>query len=301
MLQTRSVGSKIVRCMSLNSCMSLYHRNFSSIRVDNIEYGYDLKQGSRSKMEDFIICNDNLHQNQSLFAVFDGHGGQNCSKFLAENIDSYLIKNIQKYSNFQQIFEQTMKEMDDETIKNPNDDIYFTGSTAIIALLSSHQNKVIISNVGDSRILLIDKNNKFKQLTIDHHPKCNQFEKDRLIKMNELKANNPRIPHYFGNGPGGVAMTRCIGNGYLKSYDPGLFLCKPDVTQYEYTENDKYLILCSDGLYDTIKQFKLMFYQHGLHNFDKCPMELAQLLTKFAIYDDLTGDNVAVIVIKLNS
>ena len=127
-------------------------------------------------------------------------------------------------------------------------------------------------------------------------------ERERLIEMGHLKANIKiqHTPTYFGNGDYGIAMTRCIGNGYLKQYDPGMFLSTPDVIQYEWTEKDKYLILCSDGLYDECAQFDSFWNEHAFHKYDDNVMELAEDMCEYAVDDEITGDNVSVIVVQIN-
>lgn len=292
-------------------------RKFNTIKQHKFVYGYDSQRGPRQSMEDFIVCNDTFTDQYSLFAVFDGHGGDLCSQFLSNNIESFLKVNLYKNKHFdmQQLFENTMQEIDEIVTKPPGIStiatnlnklpIYYMGSTALIVLIDNdNPNKIIISNTGDSKCLRIDQNNNLKQLTIDHHPRYHQFEKDRLMNMNQLNTtskyyrDDTRIPHYFGDGPSCLSMTRCIGNGRMKDTNPNLFLSIPDVIEYEWNDNDKYLILCSDGLYDDINDFESMLDFHDLNKFDQDPMELAQLLTECVLYEKHTRDNVSVIVIK---
>ena len=293
-------------------------RTFSTMQKKNFVYGYDIQCGPRQSMEDFIVCNDSFTDQYSLFAVFDGHGGDLCSKFLANNIESFLKVNLYKnqYHDMQQLLENTMKEIDEIVTKPPEAStlstnmnklpIYYMGSTAIVALIDNHSpNKIIISNVGDSKCLKIDKDNNLKQISIDHHPRYHQFEKERLININQLNTmskyyrDDTRIPHYFGDGPSCLSMTRCIGNGRMKDTNPNLFLSIPDVIEYEWKEDDKYLILCSNGLYDDINDIESMLDFHDLTTFDQDPQDLAQLLTQCVLYEKHTRDNISVIIIKI--
>eukprot|EP01084_Bolivina_argentea_P318539 552436_1 len=160
----------------------------------NYNYGYDTQKGPRSYMEDFIVHTNNFSVdnslissgNHSLFGVFDGHGGSKCSQYIANNIQSYLATNMQKHSNIQQVFEHSMIEMDDYVSCIEKKRFIQQGSTACVTLIDNVTNKIIISNVGDSRCLKIDKNNKITQLTVDHHPLYHEFERRRLIKLGEL-------------------------------------------------------------------------------------------------------------------
>eukprot|EP01084_Bolivina_argentea_P194027 332866_1 len=95
-------------------------RLLSSKRT-HTSYAYDLKQGQRMSMEDYIIHNNNFNDTHLLFCVFDGHYGHKCAEFLSNNIQQYLIKNWQMYPNMQQIFENTMEQIDKDISKTKTD------------------------------------------------------------------------------------------------------------------------------------------------------------------------------------
>ena len=70
-------------------------------------------------MEDDHILEPNFDKNISLFAVFDGHGGHEVSKFCAENFGIYLKKNENyKKKNFKAALEENFLLMD-ELMESP--------------------------------------------------------------------------------------------------------------------------------------------------------------------------------------
>lgn len=61
--------------------------------------------GWRKYMEDAHICNINIGNGNSLFAVFDGHGGPEVSDQVSKSFVEHLLKN-QNYQNKQ--YEQAL-------------------------------------------------------------------------------------------------------------------------------------------------------------------------------------------------
>eukprot|EP01084_Bolivina_argentea_P265254 449537_1 len=306
--------SKISTLLRTNNTQRILTQSIQSHYINtNVTYGYDTQQGKRNAMEDYIVHNNNFQVDNSLvtsgkhslFSIFDGHYGYHCSKYLSENIEQYLSTNMKNCSNIEQVFENTMQQMDDNVLETRNagnisntyHKLYASGSTACMCLIDHNTNNIIISHVGDSRCVIIDNNNNINQLTIDHHPKYNKIEYERLKKIGKLKQDRyGNFPTWYGNGTYGVAMTRCIGNGHIKEEpeNNGIFITTPDVIQYEWTENDKFLILCSDGLYNDLNELKQYMY---LNN--ESVTDVAKTLTTCAIDSDITGDNVSVIVVQL--
>eukprot|EP00483_Globobulimina_turgida_P005649 UN05659 len=172
------------------------------------QYGFGTLQGRRSEMQDTIYHSSEFTVNNneySLFGVFDGHGHDSCAKFLTNNIESYLSKHMSTQSTYD-AFTLTMNEMNKDFIQSNELHKYGNiGSTAVIALVDKNpQNHVIhVSNVGDSRCILVDDvSNNFAvtPLTIDHHPAVNQYEKERLLQLNNRhiteESNSQHL--YFG-------------------------------------------------------------------------------------------------------
>eukprot|EP01084_Bolivina_argentea_P119506 211871_1 len=242
-------------------------------RMITCRYGFDIQQSKRSETQDAIYHSSNFNINNKqycLFGVFDGHGQDLCAKFLANNIEIYLSKNLQKYPNsVNDAFKITMHEMDvDFNRSNVAYKYTSIGSTACIALVDKNvgNNPVIhVSNVGDSRCVLVDNiSNEFNitALTSDHHPKVNEYEKQRLLQLNHRKITPESIfDEYFGLS---LAMSRCIGNEYLKKKNKNVYISQPDVITYEINDLNEYLLLYSDGF--TFKHNDIQNIFNLIHN-----------------------------------
>lgn len=66
-------------------------------------------------MEDAHICNPKLdNEGASLFAVFDGHGGQEVAKFCEANFERVLLNNANyKNKNYAKALQETFVALDE--------------------------------------------------------------------------------------------------------------------------------------------------------------------------------------------
>ena len=166
----------------------------------------------------------NLHI--SYFGVFDGHGGDACSKFLKKNMHTYLF-NSPHFPNepieaTRDAFKMAESEFKKIAIQN-NILVDKSGSCAVMALIIN--NMIYSINLGDSRALYSRKGGQeFYQITRDHKPN-DQKEKARIEKAggevyyaNYTIANGQKVvfkEEQFGPGftfpwrlhPGGLAVS----------------------------------------------------------------------------------------------
>ncbi|KAK9143997.1 hypothetical protein Syun_013397 [Stephania yunnanensis] len=113
------------------------------------------------------------------------------------------------------------------------------GSTAVVALVNSK--RVVVANCGDSRAVL-SRAGAALPLSHDHKP-------DRPDEMERVEAAGGRVVDWYGCRIFGVlATSRSIGDQYLKPY----VISVPEVTVKDRTEEDEFLILASDGLWDVM-------------------------------------------------
>ena len=231
----------------------------------------------------------------SYFAIFDGHGGEECSEFLKENYDKYLIENknfpfdikLSMIETFQKIEEDFFKLKCKEDSFEDSDK---SGSCALVAII--FDNKVYIANIGDSRaIMSINGGTKVKQLTVDHKPdNIKEFEralktgskiylddnddpfrdestlefiKDKveLEKMKEIK-NNTDDEKIFRVFPSDLAVMRTIGDIKAKKKEfggiPGTIINIPDIFIFEINSNDDFIVLGCDGIFDDLSNEEIV-------------------------------------------
>ena len=135
----------------------------------------------------------------------------------------------------------------------------YSGSTCVSILLKQNDiNKIYITNVGDSRTIVIrekDNNWTCKQLSRDHKP----TEKDEYNRIIEADGEIEAIEDDNGNWTGplriwekgsegpGLAMTRSLGDKVGSKIG---VVCTPEVFKYFIKEEDRAFIIASDGLWE---------------------------------------------------
>ena len=141
-------------------------------------------------------------------------------------------------------------------------DVEYSGSTCVSILLKEKNiNKIYIANVGDSRAIIIkelqNQNRDWvpHQLSRDHKP----TEEDEAQRILEYDGEIERIEDDDGNWTGplrvwvkgsdgpGLAMTRSFGDEIGASVG---VISMPEVTEYKVKEEDRAIIIASDGLWE---------------------------------------------------
>ncbi|KAL6841327.1 hypothetical protein ACP4OV_028845 [Aristida adscensionis] len=237
--------------------------------------------GLRREMEDAVsIRPDFLPPGASpsggrhhFFGVFDGHGCSHVARMCQDRMHELVADERKKAGSagegatapgatpaWKEVMERGFARMDDEVtswaasrggggggggepacrceLQTPARCDH-VGSTAVVAVVSSTH--VVVSNAGDSRAVL-SRTGVPVPLSVDHKP-------DRPDELERIKAAGGRVIHWDGARVLGVlAMSRAIGDGYLKPF----VTPEPEVTVAERTDDDECLILASDGLWDVV-------------------------------------------------
>lgn len=245
----------------------------------------------RKTMEDYnqIIdefCND---KTKSYFAIFDGHSGKEPAQYCRENLHNILAKYLHSTNfNVEKSFNMAFAEIDKELKRKLKKSD--SGTTATIALLyqefsfetQNSQRIVYCANVGDSKSYLISKEGKCKIMTTDH--KCSAIN-----EVNRIKKAGGIV--FSGRVFGTLALTRSLGDIEMKNYG---VVSTPSIKHHDITEDDLYLIIASDGLWDVITEEDLI----RLSKTNASADTFSTALIKLSIKRD-SRDNVSCICIKL--
>lgn len=238
----------------------------------------------------------------TLFAIFDGHGGNQVSikakEILPREIHNRINMNTVE-SSLKPILIECFEKIDKELMtKILNcDDI---GSTCTLCFITKTKtNRIItVANLGDSHAYLVS-NKRAIRLTSEH--KCSN--EDELVR---LKEKNAII--YQNRMFGQLALTRAFCDRKHKPY--GL-LATPSISQQTIkekpisqnaiadteTEYDLYLIVASDGVWDvTVEEDLMRMFVESANG--KSTKQLARTLIDFSI-DKGSTDNISLIVVRL--
>ena len=197
-----------------------------------------------------------------LLGVFDGHGpfGHCVSNYIHALLPKLISQNEQLHVNpmavFPLTFEKCQKSLEMHC-EHPQAhfDCVISGSTASVVLIK--EDRVYSAHVGDSRAiigrLLPSGKREALVLTPDHKPYLPE-EKERVERCGgEVKKLENDIPHRVfirDKDYPGLAMSRSIGD--LLCREIGV-ISTPTVTEHMLTEEDEFVLMCSDGVWEFIE------------------------------------------------
>ena len=250
--------------------------------IKSFAYKENPNRGYRDYMEDKsrVVQNINGDKNSHLFCLFDGHGGVNVSQFLQENFYKYF-KEMLPMSNPQENFKELFNIIDSK-IKDLN--LLNIGSTACIIYITKENGKKVLysANIGDTRSILISSND-YRRLSYDHRA-TDTNEYNRIVQSGGIV--------FGGRVYGTLMLSRAFGDWELKSYG---VISEPYVTKININENDKYVIIASDGIWDILDDVDVYEMSKNMDNSkDLCNNIVEKALDKGSM------DNISCFVIKLN-
>ena len=254
-----------------------------------------------------IILNNVLKlDNFCIYGIMDGHGsnGHLVSNFVKDKIEKYFndIKTYRQKNKLKKavssldvngindIYEK-LAYNDYEIIRNfykrvneelydTNFDIHFSGTTCVLVFRIGQ--KLICSNVGDSRAVLVNKNKidlynnkdltkidnsiyEFIEMSHDHKPE-NKEERERIEKLGgevaqeflEGEENKPAGPFRIWNkgcNYPGIAVSRSLGDKIAELIG---VIAEPDILEFNICDKSKYIIMGSDGVFGYLSNNDIM-------------------------------------------
>jgi serine/threonine protein phosphatase PrpC len=250
-------------------------------------YKEDQNTFFRDKMEDMEKIVDNFANDpyKQLFCLFDGHGTGDVAKYAKDSFPEIFLNylNIHK-NNTEKALMAAFLKIDEEIKSHVQSEN--AGSTACVCYLTHEGNKKVlyIANVGDTRAVMLTKQG-IKRLSYDH--KCSDTSEEVRVKNSGGIIFNGRV---FGQ----LILSRALGDHSLKNCG---VICTPYVNKHTICENDFYVLIASDGVWDVIKEEDLVniFSNNSCMNTN----QLAGLIVSTALELE-SKDNISCILIKLN-
>ena len=266
-----------------------------------LEYSFREDQNIDSEviMEDKSksIENFNNDKNQMIFEIFDGHGGDEISTYLQNNLAQIYKQNLLlNKGNIILSLKNAFHDADDEMRNQLNiEGLGSTGTLVHIKWESENELIVYSANVGDSRVSLISPEHIIR-LSYDHRT-TDKKERKRILDSG-LEIIDDRI-----NGT--LMLTRIFGNYEYKgnpeteeeeeSNNKGL-ICEPFISKIniDLEIENQFLILASDGIWDTISEEEI---QHIIQNHNDT-QQLCSIIIKNCIRNE-AWDNMSIFAVKL--
>lgn len=295
-------------------------------------FGVTSVRGRRREMEDAVSIRGSFCRGFDFYGVFDGHGCSHVAMKCKDRMHEIVKEEIERgggdgvsTNQWEEAMRRSFARMDKEVnettmaatvccgckceLRTPQRDA--VGSTAVVAVVTT--DKIVVPNCGDSRAVLC-RNGVAIPLSSDHKP-------DRPDELDRILAAGGRVIYWDGARVLGVlAMSRAIGDNYLKAY----VISEPEVTVMERNTDDECLILATDGLWDVVSNetacgvARMCLSARGSsspaqspgsceanvvsaiagENSDKACSDASILLTKLALARH-SSDNVSVVVVDL--
>lgn len=231
--------------------------------------------GYRDRMEDVsVIMNDFPAKGAMLFGLFDGHGGREAAEYASQHLPFEIKKRLEQSKKIKAAyvgaFQQIHSRMRPQFI--------YVGTTAVIAVV--HMGCLTVASVGDSRCVLC-RNRKAVRLTTDHKPDIP--EEQQYIESKGGIVQGGRVS-------GMLAVSRALGDGLFNE----LVNPTPSFTYGKLSEDDSFMILACDGVWDVMKDQEAV----DLIATEIDPLVAAKKIRDKA-YEKHSQDNISVIVVFL--
>lgn len=197
----------------------------------------------------------------------DGHGyyGHEVSGYIKENLPMDLNHAIKKQQlniltdNLERVISQTFESQNYNLLTNTMIDSKLSGTTCVSVLYTPE--KLIIGNIGDSRVIIgkYHKNKwEHKNLSRDHKP-TEKDEAERILqvggRIRQMKDDDgsfigPLRVYMKDKDMPGLSMTRSFGDYFASTAG---CISRPEVTEYYFQAEDKFMVIASDGLWEFIE------------------------------------------------
>ena len=173
----------------------------------------------------------------TFFGIFDGHGGDKASQFCADWMSAYIRNDASYPYDLGYSMKNAFTTVDEDFVGTGFPD----GTTACCVTMVGGR-RIVCSNAGDSRAIVVRRDGSIVRLSRDHKPGM----PDETRRISDLGG---RVI-YWGRWrvEGLLAVSRSIGDASLKPY----ITAEPEICEYDVGKDDLFLIISSDGVWDVM-------------------------------------------------
>jgi serine/threonine protein phosphatase PrpC len=215
----------------------------------------------------------------NLYAVYDGHLGSEVADFLANNFHEYFRKTS---GSIRERMIQTFQNVDnDEVIKK------YKHCGAAAAIVFIKDNIAHCAHVGDARIVL-ESDGSVAFATIDHKPD----RADEYVRIEDKKG-----AQFADSMKDFLILSRSFGD---HGFNKDVMIAEPDYKEIELTQECKFLLLGTDGLWSVMSNEEATGILHAQRSQVQDMNLLAKMLGMCAIKKN-SKDNITVMLVDLLS
>ncbi|KVG37214.1 probable protein phosphatase 2C 22 isoform X1 [Cynara cardunculus var. scolymus] len=270
--------------------------------VPFIRSGAWADMGVRGSMEDVFIRADSFVHDYggknpiegpgAFYAVFDGHGGKHAADFACYHLPRFIFEDNDFPMEIERVIAAAFAHTDSAFAEACTLDADLaSGTTALAALVIG--SSLVVANAGDCRAVLC-RRGKAIEMSRDHKPIC-------MRERKRIEASGGYV--YDGYLNGQLNVARAIGDWHmdgLKHEDGGPLSCEPEFMTTKLTEEDEFLIIGCDGIWDVfMSQNAVDFARRKLQEHND-PVLCSKDLVNEALKRK-SGDNLSAVVVCFQS
>eukprot|EP01147_Barroeca_monosierra_P002876 gene2876-8155_t len=264
---------------------------------DCFDFDVFFAKGRRPRMEDRHVIiqdfNGMMDQPQgtlpqAFFAVYDGHGGFEASKYVQAHLHHNIAKHPDFHSDVKKAIHESFLSTDEEFKTKATREALRSGSTAVLAFFRGK--KLYVAWAGDSQCMVIKKDEQAEHLTAPHKPE-DEKEKARIEEAGGFVMC--RMGTWRVNGM--LAVSRSFGDINIKP----CVIPDPDIKELDLDSSYEFLILACDGLWDFMDKDKVVSFIKDWFSKKNETYGLCKSLVEHCIDSHASTDNVSIIVIRL--
>ena len=298
-----------------------------------VEYAYVTQRGHypdqpHKANQDAVLVRTEFggkRMDRHLFAVFDGHGetGAECALFCKSTLPGAVLGDVELLdSKPEEALDKALLYVNSELHRSLFDDS-LSGTTACVVLLDG--DRIVVSNVGDSRAVLGKKGEDGIQLVAedlshDQTPfrddevervrrmgarvlTLDQMEgvKDPTVKCwtveSECDGDPPRLWVKDGYYPG-TAFTRSLGDSVAESI--GVTAEAEHVVHQIQKDEDVYVILATDGVWEFIPSQRAVDMVSKHTDMYQAVQELASESYRLWLQFERRTDDISVVLLRFS-
>lgn len=254
--------------------------------------------GFRSTMEDVYICTETFMCDYGLknffegpnafYGVFDGHGGKHAADFASHHLPKFIVKDADFPVEIKKAISSAFLQTDVAFAEACSSDAALaSGTTALAALVFGRS--LVVANAGDCRAVLC-RRGKAIEMSRDHKPACTKERK-------RIEASGGSV--YDGYLNGQLNVARALGDWHMegmKHRDGGPLSAEPEVMEAQLTEEDEFLIMGCDGIWDVFRSQNAVDFARRRLQEHNDPSVCSKDLIDEALKRK-SGDNLSVVVV----
>ncbi|KAK8948478.1 putative protein phosphatase 2C 57 [Platanthera zijinensis] len=299
----------IVRHPSLNKSLGfsvepeLSGKNGKPEYIPVVRSGAWTDIGNRKNMEDTFFCCDDFADEydfkntgngpSAFYGVFDGHGGKHAADFVCSNLPRLIMEDDDFPKHIDKVIASAFLQADTAFAEICTTDSDLASGTTALAVLVVGRS-LIVANVGDCRAVL-SRRGKAIEMSHDHKP---SFIREKM----RIEATGGYVDDGYLNGQLNVA--RALGDWHMEgmkdSDGVGPLSAEPEVMKMKLTEEDEFLIIGCDGIWDVFRSQNAVDFARRKLQEHNDPASCSRDLVDEALKRQ-SDDNLVVVVVCFNS